>query len=184
MDTTNRNIILGIIAVLLLVGIYLVLRAGPLRPAAPEAMKTPQGTAAAPGASPVSGAGQVVTKEGKPVKLNVVAGTPDAPQQSNPIGAGSVSAGTIKMTVSAKGFSPNQFVVRAGDVVTIALTSGDTQTHVFKFDDASLSAVAIGVGPGETRAITFNAPSPGKYGFHCDVPNHSSRGETGTMTVQ
>jgi uncharacterized cupredoxin-like copper-binding protein len=53
------------------------------------------------------------------------------------------------------------------------------------FNDPSLSAVAVGVSPRETRAITFNAPStPGEYPFVCDVPGHAGRGEVGKMIVE
>jgi len=67
----------------------------------------------------------------------------------------------------------------------VAVSSTDGYTHVFMFDDPSLSAVAVGVGPKETRAITFNAPAKaGTYSFHCDVPGHTARGEVGAMIVK
>ena len=135
----------------------------------------------APGTSAVSSKGEVVTKEGKPVKLDASPGTPDAPQQSNPVSE--APAGAVKLTMTASGFSPKEFTARAGQAVALSVTAGDSQTHVFMFDDASLSAVAVGVAPGETRVITFNAPKVGSYKFHCDVPGHSGRGETGTMVV-
>ena len=81
------------------------------------------------------------------------------------------------------GFSPNSFTVSAGAPVTISITSGDQYSHVFAFEDASLSAVAVGVGPGETRAITFNAPkTAGAYKFYSNIPGQS--GEAGVMTVK
>ncbi len=184
MDSNNKTIIIGVVLVVLLVVALFLFRGTVFGPKTPAGVTTPQGTAVAPGASPISDKGQVVTKDGAPVKLNVVPGTPQAPQQSNPIGANSAPTGSIKMSVSAAGFSPKAFSVRSGDVVTVVLTSTDDQTHVLLFDDPSLSAVAVGVGPGETRAITFNAPKPGSYGFHCDVPGHAGRGERGTMTVK
>jgi len=66
----------------------------------------------------------------------------------------------------------------------LALSSVDNITHVLLFDDPVLAGVAIGVGPNETRAITFNAPKAGEYGFHCDVPGHTARGESGKMIVK
>ena len=88
------------------------------------------------------------------------------------------------MTGSAEGFKPSTFEVKAGQLVTMSLTSVDKMTHVLLFDDPSLAAVAIGVGPDETRAITFNAPKAGEYAFHCDVPGHAARGEKGVMIVK
>jgi plastocyanin len=146
--------------------------------------ETPPPTPIVPATSPVTSEGEVVTKEGKPVRLDVLPGSPEAPQESNPISPEDLPSEAIKLTITAAGISPSSFTVRAGAPVTISVTSGDTQTHIFKFDSPSLSAVAVGVSPGETRAITFNAPGKGTYGFHCDVPGHASRGETGTMTVR
>lgn len=150
----------------------------------PLATTTPQGIVAAPGLSPVSDEGQVVTREGKPVQLNTTPGSPEAPQQSNPIAPQDLPSASVKLSMSASGISPSTFRVRRGDAVTLAITASDSQTHVFMFDDAVLSSVAVGVGPGETRAITFNAPARGEYAFHCDVPGHAARGETGKMIVE
>jgi len=126
----------------------------------------------------------VVTPAGKPVKNNVKPGAPEAPQQTAPISVEALPSDSIKLTGSASGFNPNSFSVKAGQLVTLSLTSVDGMTHVFLFDNPSLAAVAIGVGPNETRAITFNAPETGEYAFHCDVPGHSARGEKGVMTVK
>ena len=126
----------------------------------------------------------VVTPTGKPARTDVHAGSPEAPQQTPPINPEDLPAGTIRLEASAEGFNPPQFEVRAGQLVTLSLTSVDNITHVLLFDDPILSAVAIGIGPGETRAITFNAPTAGEYSFHCDVPGHAARGEVGKMIVK
>jgi plastocyanin len=149
-----------------------------------EGVKTDQGIVAAPGTSAVSDSGVVVNKDGNPVKQDVAPGSPEAPQQSNPVTKESLPASAVKLDMSSGSVSPASFTVKAGAPVTLSVTSKD-ETHVFLFDDASLSAVAIGVGPAETRAITFNAPTKkGEYPFHCDVPGHSSRGEVGKMIVE
>ena len=137
-----------------------------------------------PDTSPVTFEGEVITKSGEPVRLDVLPGTPEAPQQSNPISKEVLPESAIQLEASNAGFAPASFSVPSGEVVTLSLTSTDTQTHVFKFESSALSAVAIGVGPGETRAITFNAPEKGAYVFYCDVPGHRGRGEEGTMTVE
>ena len=126
----------------------------------------------------------VVTPTGEPVKTDVTPGSPEAPQQTPPINPEALPSGTVKLEASAEGFNPPQFEVKAGQLITLSLTSVDNITHVLLFDDPILSAVAIGIGPGETRAITFNAPTAGEYGFHCDVPGHSARGEVGKMIVK
>ena len=154
-------------------------------PQRPSGTQTPEGTVAVTGTSPIAPSGEVIAPSGKPAENNSVPGSPTAPQQSAPIASADVPPQAIKLTVTAAGFSPSSFTVSAGKAVTVSLTSGDEQTHVFRFDDASLNAVAIGVGPGQTRVISFNAPAQaGTYTFHCDVPGHTARGETGSMTVR
>lgn len=136
------------------------------------------------GASPVKD-NVVVTQTGTVAKNDVVPMSPEAPQQTAPITKDAVPSSAKKVDVSAAGFSPASFEVKAGSVVTLSVTATDTNTHVFMFDDAALAAVAIGVGPSETRAITFNAPAKaGEYSFRCDVPGHSGRGEVGKMIVK
>lgn len=187
---SKKNIIIAVVVVVVVIVIgYFVWKAPGGAPGATNvpqgATTTSQGAVVAPGASAIStSTGVVVTKTGTAAKNNVTPGSPEAPQQSAPIAPSQVPS-AIKLTVTASGFTPSTITVSAGKAVTLAITSGDTQTHVFMFDDPSLSAVAVGIGPGETRAITFNAPSSaGTYGFHCDVPGHKARGEVGKMVVQ
>ncbi len=127
---------------------------------------------------------KVITMQGEVVQSDLPPLSPGAPQQSNPVAPEALSGNVIKVNVSTTGFEPNQFTVKADSPVSISFTSMD-QTHVFKFDDPSLKAVAVGIGSGETRVISFNAPeSPGEYTFRCDVPGHARRGEVGKMIVQ
>jgi plastocyanin len=147
-------------------------------------VEPPPPEAVVPSASPITIGGQVVTSRGAPVRLDVEPGSPEAPQQSNPVTEEVLPEDTIKIRISEEGITPDVFTVDSGSVVTLSVTSADTQTHLFKFKNSALEAVAVGVGPGETRAITFNAPAGGEYGFFCDVPGHGGRGETGTMTVR
>jgi len=136
-----------------------------------------------PEGSLVSEDGEVLTPAGEAVDNTALPGSPDAPKQSRSLSDAEVPETAIQLTVSASGFSPNEFDVKSGDVVTLSVTSAD-RTHVFKFDDASLQGVAIGVAGNETRAITFKAPVKGDYTFYCDVPGHRGRGETGVMHVK
>jgi plastocyanin len=137
------------------------------------------------GASPITPNDVVVAPSGQASRNDVVPGSENAPRQTDVIPASELPSTAIKLAVTEKGFSPKEFTVKAGESTTLSLTSGDSQTHILKFDSASLSAVAIGVETKQTRAITFNAPkTPGEYSFYCMVLGHASRGETGKMIVK
>ncbi|MCP6720006.1 MAG: cupredoxin domain-containing protein [Patescibacteria group bacterium] len=187
----KKNIIIVVVVIIIVVGVVYLFSSGVIpspRTSTPSeseiAVEGSQGTAVAPGTSAVTQDGEVVTQEGVPVKLDVEPGSPEAPQQSNPVSEESLPKEAIKLQASETGFSPNAFSVKSGTAVTLSLTTADDRSHIFKFKDPSLSAVAIGVGTSKTRAITFNAPSKGDYSFFCDVPGHEARGETGVMTVR
>jgi len=142
-------------------------------------------TVVIPGANPITKDNKVVTSEGKETKNDVTPMSPEAPQQTAPVAKEELSKEVLQLGVSASGWNPAEFTVKKGEAVSLAITSTDTFTHVFKFDDPSLSAVAVGVGPAETRAISFNAPTQaGEYTFRCDVPGHAGRGEVGKMIVK
>lgn len=137
------------------------------------------------GANAVTKDNVVITKTGEVAKNDVVPMSPEAPQQTAPITKAQLPNTAVKLDVSATGFSPAEFSVKAGAPVTLSVSSVDGLTHVFMFEDSALAAVAIGVGPSETRAITFNAPAKaGEYAFRCDVPGHFGRGEAGKMIVK
>jgi plastocyanin len=127
---------------------------------------------------------RVITPEGKEARNEVEPGSPDAPQQTAPIEEEALPEETVRVNVSATGFSPAEIRVSANSAVTMSVTATDDNTHIFKFKDDSLKAVAVGIAPMETRAITFQAPEPGEYEFYCDVPGHEGRGEVGTMIVE
>ena len=127
----------------------------------------------------------VVTPEGRPTKNNVAPISENAPRETGSISPENLPKEVIKINITAAGFDPKEISVKKGEAVSIALTSGDTQTHILRFNDPNLSAVAIGVSAKETRAITFNAPEKaGEYPFYCRVLGHSGRGETGKMIVR
>lgn len=151
----------------------------------PRETKTDAGTVLATGTSAISDNGIVVNEQGVPVKNDAAPGTPDGPRGSAPMKKDEVSNKAIKIDMAEKGFSPAQIEVKAGQPLSVALTSVDAKTHFFVFDDPSLSAVTLAIGPGETRVITFNAPSKtGDYKFRCDTPGHTQTGEIGTMSVK
>lgn len=127
---------------------------------------------------------RVITPEGEEARNDVEPGSPDAPQQTAPIEEEALPEETVRVNVSAAGFSPAEVRVPANSAVTMSVTSTDDNTHIFKFKDDALSSVALGLAPMETRAITFQTPGPGEYEFYCDVPGHEGRGEVGTMIVE
>ncbi len=181
----NKKTIVWIIAGVVAAAIVIYFAVSGGLPQAPQGTQTPEGTVAVTGTSPVAPSGEVIAPSGKPADNSSVPGSQTAPQQSAPLAAKEIPPQAVKLSVSASGFSPSSFSVSAGKAVTLSLTGADEQTHVFRFDDPSLNAVAIGIGPGQTRVITFNAPDKaGTYSFHCDVPGHTARGEKGTMTVR
>ena len=191
-----------IIVVLVVLGIYLLSLTGKNRqkivsntssnvssttnngvqPNVPTNETLPPGTVAkVPGGSLVKGE-KVVTEEGEPVKNDVAPGAPESPRESHALSESEIPKDAIRIVVTkADGFKPNEFTVKAGDVVTLSLTAGDTHTHVFKFKEASLRGVEITVVGGQTRATVFNAPEKGDYPFSCNVPGHTA---TGVMHVK
>ncbi len=107
------------------------------------------------------------------------------PAQSGPLEPSEVPKSAIKISITEKGIAPASFEVKAGDEVMISVSSADQWTHIFRFKLAALKDVAVGVGPKETRAISFIAPKEkGENEYYCDVPGHIERGEKGIMIVK
>lgn len=141
-------------------------------------------TIAAPGASAITKDNKVVTLDGKQTVNNVAQTSPLAPSESGPVKKEALAPSVIKLDVSAAGFTPNSFTVKPGQAVSVSITGIDF-AHALVFEDPSLAAIGIGVYAKETRVISFNAPDKaGSYTFFCNVGNHRSRGEVGTMIVK
>jgi len=139
----------------------------------------------APGANLISTDGQVITDEGVEIRTDVSPTDSQAPRSSLPISKEEVDKKAIILDVSAVGFLPNIFTVKAGEVVTIALTSTDQWSHNINFSDPILQAAETSVSAGTTRAFSFNAPSAkGEYNFFCGIPGHAARGEVGKIIVE
>lgn len=117
------------------------------------------------------------------VRLDVPAGSPNAPQQSAPTSVSELPLGTPQIIAKDGKLTPQYFAVKEGEEITLAFTSGDKRTHILTFESEALMAVAIGVGPDETRTMNFKVPKVGIYTFSCSVPGHAGIGETGAMTV-
>ncbi len=142
--------------------------------------------AAIPGASLITKDNKVVTAEGKVAKNDVIPASADAPK-AVVIAKDQLPKQAINIDIKNGAFSPAAFTVAPNQPVSFAITSADSKVHVVIFSNAVLGAIAMGIGPGETKAITFNAPAePGEYEFRCDVPGHrgSGAGELGKMIVK
>jgi plastocyanin len=150
--------------------------------AAPE-VKTKEPTEVAPEASKVNEEGVVITDDGqKAITEDVGVGSKDAPKQSKILEEEEkeeVAENAFSMAISREtGFVPNLFKVKPGQAVTLVLTVTDQQKHTLRFKDSSLKAVAITVKDGQSRAITFNAPTrTGVYDFICGDPGHNATGQ-------
>ncbi len=148
-----------------------------------EDLKSATSTVA--GGNPITQAGEVINPDGLVVQNDALAFSAGAPVQTPTLSKEELPDSVIKLGVSGGVWSPSSFTVEAGSPVTVAISSNEDFTHVFKFNDSSLSAVKVFVSPNQTRAITFNAPSaPGEYIFSCDVPLHATGGEVGKMIVK
>lgn len=94
-------------------------------------------------------------------------------------------------------FTPDKFVVPAGQQITLNLTNKGAVGHEFviikkgeqvtiPFDDDDEDKVywEHEVEAGETDTVTFTAPSePGEYEVVCGVPGHLEAGMKATLTV-
>jgi plastocyanin len=147
---------------------------------------TRTGVRIADGGSPIdSQSGKVMTEDGKEADNSADPGTPEAPTQSFITSEEDLPESVIKMRITPTSIEPAEFSVNPGQAVALSVTAAGDATEIFRFDDPSLKAVAVGVAPGKTRVITFNAPTEeGEYTYYSDVANHRARGAEGVMIVE
>lgn len=135
------------------------------------------------GGSLVTEEGELITETGEAVSSEALPGSPTAPKQSRALQESEVPKSAIKLAMSSFGIDPSEFTVKAGDVVTLSVSSNDRR-HMFVFEDTDLAGITVDVARNQTRAITFKAPVKGEYTFLCGVPGHSDKGEIGVMRVE
>jgi len=153
-------------------------------PAAPVVVDIKEARVEIPGASLITPDNKVVTEKGVIAKNDVIPASAEAPK-SAVIAKEDLPKSAINIDVKDSKFSPAAFSVKPGQPVSFAVTSADGQVHVVIFGQAELGAIAMGIGPGQTKAITFNAPmTAGDFEFRCDVPGHRAAGEVGKMIVK
>lgn len=138
-----------------------------------------------PGANPITADNIVITETGQVAQNDAVTMSENAPKQTGFLNKEELPDGMVKLSIGNDKISPSEFTTTAGAPTTFSLTGVDEYSHVIAFEDPSLSAIAILVGPGQTKAITFNAPATaGTYKFVCASPGHTDKGEVGQMIVR
>ena len=85
----------------------------------------------------------------------------------------SAAPNTIDITASMSGFSSNVIHVRAGEEVTLRLTSLDNEHHTdgggqhqWAVDELGLNVIAPPLG---SESLTFTPDQAGTYTFYCDI---------------
>jgi hypothetical protein len=140
----------------------------------------------APQSNPIAVAtGKVLTRDGsKETDNSARPGDINAPLESAPVDVNKLPSDTVKLSITPLAITPAEFTVNAGQAVSIAVTAVDS-VEVFKFEDSSLLAIAVGLEPKQTRVITFNAPVKlGEYVFYSDFSSHRQNGAVGKMIVK
>jgi hypothetical protein len=131
--------------------------------------------------------GKVVNEQGKVVDNTAKSGSQAAPQQSFPVEADDLPESTTRIEMTMNSVNPAEFTVERGQLVNLALINANTNTFSvrLRFDDPSLKAVVVGCAKGETKTISFNAPTQaGEYVYYNDMFDHRDRGAEGIMIVR
>lgn len=85
-------------------------------------------------------------------------------------------------------FGANLITLPADTDVSIVNKNMGVTMHTFVIDEHNNDGVEnlnikVEVNPGESRAVTINAPA-GTYYFYCDVPGHEQAGMWGILNVE
>ena len=104
---------------------------------------------------------------------------------------------TITFTMTDFAFNPNEFMVPAGQDITLKVTHNGTMEHSFivmkyatdageVFDDSDKTNVywEVDLQPGDSETVLFRAPAtPGTYQIICGMPGHLQSGMIGSLIV-
>lgn len=148
---------------------------------------TKKGVVVAPGNSMIDvETGEVLTGEGKKADNTADSSSPDSPSPSFVLDdSEELPESSVKVGIYEGRIEPGEFTVKAGQAVSLAVTSYSKYGDIFKFEDESLKGVSVGVGNNETRSITFNAPDElGEYIYFSNVRRQKQNGAVGTMIVE
>ena len=140
----------------------------------------------ASGTSPISiVTGEVINIHGNVADNISAPGSQEAPQQSFPVKADKLPASTLKVVVTPTSITPASFKVKAGQLVSLAVTAGGGDMANFRFASPLLTAVYVGLGVDETRVVNFNAPTvAGEYEYYSDFKSFKANGAVGKMIVE
>jgi hypothetical protein len=134
--------------------------------------------------SPISlETGDVLTKDGEKVKIDVGPGEIGGPRVSDPIDPATLPESTFRLTMTQDSIIPKAFKVKANQAVSMAVVNNSQTVNIFRFDSPLLSAVVVGLYADKAMTISFNAPSvPGEYTYYSE--RFRSSGAEGKMIVE
>ena len=104
---------------------------------------------------------------------------------------------TINVTLTDFQFQPADFIIPAGQEITVnaanngavvhnfvIMKSGTTVGDMFDDDDKPNVYWEVELAPGGDTSVTFTAPTePGEYQLVCRTAGHIASGMTGSITV-
>ncbi len=129
------------------------------------------------------GADVTSPSEGSTTVVESLRLTLPVPDQSMVSVESDIPEGAIKIEGLETGFSPSEFKVEKGEMVTLALVSRIDYPYILTFYEESMPAISIGLGPQETRWISFKAPDvAGEYQFRNDAYGRTN--QKGKMIVE
>lgn len=128
--------------------------------------------------------GQVINRDGENVNEAATSEDENPPSQSLVVDEEDIPEEAVQLHISPNNIKPAQFTVTPGQAVLMSVTAGEA-TEIFRFKSEKLAGVKVGVAPGKTRTISFNAPQEsGEYVYYSSMADHESRGAKGKMIVE
>lgn len=97
---------------------------------------------------------------------------------SNPAAQG--GGQRVEISASKYEFKPRELKLKAGQPVTVVLTSTGG-SHSFHVD--ALNVHSAEAGDGKTITVEFTADRPGTYEFYCAHGDHKEKGMTGRLEI-
>lgn len=135
------------------------------------------------GASAITADNKVLSDNFQVADNTAIPGSPQAPK-SVVVNKEELPKEILNLKIGDNKITPSSFMVKAGNLISLAVTSADGKVHGFSFYNEKMGAISMGVDSYETKAINFNAPEPGEYEFACGIPQHRANGEKGVMIVK